>query len=91
MEIPILLNYYMSLNWDEPGIRLGIIKRIKGLEFRAIALGCADPSDPMNDLSRADILDRCERYVAAARAREQLLVPLGTEGEVDWAILEAMN
>lgn len=61
---------------DEPGIRLGIIKRIKGLEFRAIAQTCADPSDPMNDLSRADVLDRCERYVAATRTRGQLLVTL---------------
>jgi superfamily I DNA/RNA helicase len=62
---------------EEPGIRLGTIKRIKGLEFRAIALACADPQDPMNNLSQADILDRCERYVAATRAREHLLVTLG--------------
>lgn len=61
---------------DEPGVRLGSIKRIKGLEFRAIALACADPDDPMNRLNEADILDRCERYVAATRAREYLLVAI---------------
>jgi superfamily I DNA/RNA helicase len=61
---------------DEPGIRLGTIKRIKGLEFRAVALACADPKDPMNRLTEAEILDRCERYVAATRAREHLLVTL---------------
>ncbi|WP_197743429.1 UvrD-helicase domain-containing protein [Desulfosarcina ovata] len=61
---------------DEPGVRLGTIKRIKGLEFRAIALACADPDDPMNSLAKAEILDRCERYVAATRAREHLLVTI---------------
>ncbi|MDZ7697752.1 MAG: hypothetical protein U5R49_12795 [Deltaproteobacteria bacterium] len=30
---------------DIPGIRLGTIKRIKGLEFRAVALACADDGD----------------------------------------------
>lgn len=59
---------------DVPGIRMGTIKRIKGLEFKAVALACADGSDPINDLENATILDRCERYVAATRAREQLLV-----------------
>lgn len=59
---------------DVPGIRLGTIKRIKGLEFKAIAMACADNSDPINDLANAEILDRCERYVAATRAREVLLV-----------------
>lgn len=59
---------------EEPGIRLGTIKRIKGLEFRAIVLACADPTDPMNKLTEAEIIDRCERYVAATRAREHLLV-----------------
>ena len=59
---------------DEPGVRLGTIKRIKGLEFRAIALACAEPDDPMNRLTDAEITDRCERYVAATRAREHLLV-----------------
>lgn len=61
---------------DEPGVRMGTIKRIKGLEFRAVALACADLSDPMNKLQGAELLDRCERYVAATRAREHLLVTL---------------
>jgi hypothetical protein len=59
---------------DIPGIRMGTIKRIKGLEFKAIAMACADKSDPLNDLEHAEVLDRCERYVAATRARELLLV-----------------
>jgi superfamily I DNA/RNA helicase len=59
---------------DEAGIRLGTIPRIKGLEFRAIAMACAEPHDPMNRLAEADLRDRCERYVAATRAREYLLV-----------------
>ncbi|MCP4694775.1 MAG: UvrD-helicase domain-containing protein, partial [Desulfobacterales bacterium] len=61
---------------NEPGVRLGAIKRIKGLEFRGVALACADPADPMNHLTMAEALDRCERYVAATRARERLLVTL---------------
>ncbi|MBC2711360.1 MAG: UvrD-helicase domain-containing protein [Desulfosarcina sp.] len=61
---------------DEPGVRLGTIKRIKGLEFRAIALACAEPDDPMNHLINAEVLERCERYVAATRAREHLLVTI---------------
>jgi len=59
---------------DIPGIRLGTIKRIKGLEFRAVALACADEQDPMNGLDHAGLLERCERYVASTRAREHLLV-----------------
>ena len=59
-----------------PGIRLGTIKRIKGLEFRAVALACADKDDPMNQLTKAEAASRCERYVAATRAREHLLVTL---------------
>jgi superfamily I DNA/RNA helicase len=61
---------------EEPGVRMGTIKRIKGLEFRAIALVCADPDDPMNHLKTAELMARCERYVAASRAREHLLVTL---------------
>jgi len=61
---------------DEPGIRLGSIKRIKGLEFRAIAIACCDEHDPMNNLEQADVFARCERYVAATRAREHLLITL---------------
>ena len=58
----------------EPGIRLGTMKRIKGLEFRAIAMACTAELDAMNNLSSAELLDRCERYVAATRARERLFV-----------------
>jgi superfamily I DNA/RNA helicase len=58
------------------GIRMGSMKRIKGLEFRAVALACADPADPLNNPSEADLLSRCERYVAASRAREHLLITL---------------
>ena len=61
---------------NEPGVRLGTIKRIKGLEFRAVALACADRDDPMNELTHAEAASRCERYVAATRAREHLLVTL---------------
>ncbi len=59
---------------DEPGVRMGTMPRIKGLEFRAVALACADPRDPLNFMPEADMRDRCERYVAASRARECLLV-----------------
>ncbi|MDB2686769.1 UvrD-helicase domain-containing protein [Mariniblastus sp.] len=60
----------------EPGIRLASMQRIKGLEFRAVLMCCSDPADPMNDLKNATIRDRCERYVAATRARERLFVAL---------------
>lgn len=59
---------------DEGGVRMGTMKRIKGLEFRAVAMACAARSEPMNQLDDAEIRDRCERYVAATRAREHLLV-----------------
>ena len=65
---------------EEPGVRMGTIKRIKGLEFRGIALACADPEDPMNHLGTAELMVRCERYVAASRAREHLLVTLYANG-----------
>jgi superfamily I DNA/RNA helicase len=61
---------------DESGVRMGTMKRIKGLEFRALAMACAKHDDPMNNLEAADIRDRCERYVAATRAREHLLVTI---------------
>lgn len=61
---------------NEPGIRMGTMQRIKGLEFRAICLACGDPKDPMNNIESATTLKRCERYVAITRAREQLLVTL---------------
>jgi len=61
---------------EEPGVRLGSMKRIKGLEFKAIAMACTGQTDAMNDLAAAKLLDKCERYVAATRAREHLLVCL---------------
>ncbi len=63
---------------SEPGVRMGTMKRIKGLEFRAVALACAHGKDPMNHLASADLRDRCERYVAATRARERLLVTVAS-------------
>lgn len=61
---------------EVPGIRLATMKRIKGLEFRAVAMACSSASDPINDLQGADIKQRCERYVAATRAREHLLITI---------------
>jgi hypothetical protein len=58
----------------EAGVRLGAMKRIKGLEFRAVALACSAPADPMNHIADSPIQERCERYVASTRAREYLLV-----------------
>jgi mRNA-degrading endonuclease RelE of RelBE toxin-antitoxin system len=49
----------------EPGVRLGSIRRIKGLEFKAVAM-ITDQSD--------DHPSRLERYVAATRARQRLLI-----------------
>lgn len=63
---------------EEPGVRLGTMKRIKGIEFRAVALACSDPKDAMNNLVGAEMRDRCERYVAATRAREHLLVTMAS-------------
>ena len=65
---------------EEAGIRMGTMKRIKGLEFRAVAMACADADDPMNHLDEAEIRHRCERYVAATRAREHLLVTIRKTG-----------
>ena len=57
-DIPVLLLKPRELDpgQDVPGVRLGTIKRIKGLEFRAVALACADPDDPMNYLEKAEIV-----------------------------------
>jgi superfamily I DNA/RNA helicase len=59
---------------EEPGVRLGTMHRIKGLEFRAVVLVCGDADDPMNRIREAESRERCTRYVAATRAREYLLV-----------------
>jgi hypothetical protein len=66
---------------EEPGIRLGTMHRIKGLEFRAVVLACGDADDPMHHIHEAERRERCTRYVAATRAREYLLVMVpGTVG-----------
>ena len=49
----------------EPWVRLGSMRRIKGLEFKAVAM-LVDSS--------ADGAKRLERYVAATRARQWLLI-----------------
>jgi mRNA-degrading endonuclease RelE of RelBE toxin-antitoxin system len=49
----------------EPGVRLGTMRRIKGLEFKAVAMVAGSHSDDRG---------RLERYVAATRARQWLLV-----------------
>lgn len=64
---------------DEDAVRIGTIKRIKGLEFRAVVLACASADDPLNHLDQAPLNDRCQRYVAATRAREFLLVTCGNQ------------
>jgi mRNA-degrading endonuclease RelE of RelBE toxin-antitoxin system len=55
----------------EPGVRIGSMRRIKGLEFKAVAMVIDSQSDDMR---------RLERYVAATRARERLLVVECYEG-----------
>ncbi len=49
----------------EPGVRLGAMRRIKGLEFKAVAMVVDGQFDEHT---------RLERYVAATRARQWLLV-----------------
>jgi superfamily I DNA/RNA helicase len=56
----------------EPGIRLCTRKRIKGLEYRAVALSM--PKREAEDREGVPMELRCEWYVAATRAREFLLV-----------------
>jgi mRNA-degrading endonuclease RelE of RelBE toxin-antitoxin system len=58
---------------EEGGIRFGTKKRIKGLEFKAVAI--LDFGDSEN------LLERFENYVAATRARQQLLVVTRLAGE----------
>jgi len=61
---------------EEPGVRLGTMHRIKGLEFRAVVLACGNTDDPLHHIGEAESRERCTRYVAATRAREYLLVTL---------------
>lgn len=49
----------------EPGVRIGAMRRIKGLEFKAVAMIVDDQSNGRKCL---------EHYVAATRARQWLLV-----------------
>jgi superfamily I DNA/RNA helicase len=58
----------------EPGVRLATMRRIKGLEFRAVVMGCASSEDALVKGEHADPRERALRYVAATRARERLLV-----------------
>jgi DNA helicase IV len=53
----------------EPGVRFGSMKRIKGLEFRAVLM-ILDSSEKDSN----DVRHRFERYVAATRAREHLMM-----------------
>lgn len=52
---------------EEPGVRYGTKKRIKGLELKAVVL-------LHEGAERADSTDRFANYVAATRAWEHLLV-----------------
>ncbi len=54
---------------SEPGVRFGSMQRIKGLEFRAIIMALDD-----KPLENGEVRLRFERYVAATRAREHLMV-----------------
>ena len=60
---------------SEKGVRLGTMQRIKGLEFKAVALGLfndagiATEGNPLQERRRRSL-----HYVAATRARERLLV-----------------
>lgn len=58
----------------EPGVRLGSMRRIKGLEFRAVAMACLSDGNSLSDGADVDPRERALRYVAATRARERLLV-----------------
>jgi hypothetical protein len=51
---------------DQPGVRYGTKKRIKGLEFKAVAL--------ILNGDTTEKIARFEDYVAATRAQQQLLV-----------------
>ncbi len=60
---------------SEAGVRLGTLYRIKGLEFKAVALcltGESAPSTQQNPLTAKR--KQCLHYVAATRARERLLI-----------------
>lgn len=60
---------------SETGVRLGTLYRIKGLEFKAVALGLTGEQTPssVENLLRMK-RQHCLHYVAATRARERLLI-----------------
>lgn len=57
---------------EQSGVRFGTKKRIKGLEFKAVAL--------LDSGAQEDAKGRFENYVASTRARERLLV-IRAEGD----------
>jgi len=62
----------------EAGIRLAVMPRIKGLEFRAVAVVLTgDQTRLLKEESLAGQRLRCLLYVAMTRAREHLLVCSG--------------
>lgn len=74
----------LSANREDPesseeGVRVATMHRIKGLEFKAVALALfAEKPVKLPDSPKAK-KDRCLRYVAATRAREHLLVVMSKE------------
>jgi hypothetical protein len=75
------MGVFKPMRFQEETVRRALLQLrpsllLKGLEFRAVAMACTDPRDPMHNPRQADVLGRCERYVAATRAREHLLVTL---------------
>lgn len=63
---------------SEPGVRIATMPRIKGLEYRAVAMLGSGDGDPLSNPESASVRDRCTLYVAATRAREQLFVSLSS-------------
>ncbi|MCB1144023.1 MAG: UvrD-helicase domain-containing protein [Leptospiraceae bacterium] len=59
---------------DYPGVRIGNIHRIKGLEFKSVILYVYDGSSILSNLNQLSLYDKCELYVASSRARERLVV-----------------
>jgi mRNA-degrading endonuclease RelE of RelBE toxin-antitoxin system len=65
---------------SEAGVRMGTLYRIKGLEFKAVALGLTGEQAPLNTENPLKAKrHQCLRYVAATRARERLLICTSTK------------
>jgi superfamily I DNA/RNA helicase len=65
---------------SEAGVRMGTLYRIKGLEFKAVALGLTGEQTPLSTENPLKAKrHHCLRYVAATRARERLLICTGTK------------